>query len=58
MNILTSVNGFLDLALSEPDRATRYSHMMRARKEIRRAINIAQDLRMQIEAKANLYGED
>jgi hypothetical protein len=57
-NILTSINGFLDLALEESDRARRYSHMMRAKKEIRRAIELNQHLRIAIEAKKRQYGEE
>jgi hypothetical protein len=58
MNIFTSISGFIELALGEPDRSTRFSHMMRAQKEIRRAIKILKDLRVEIEAKAKQYGED
>ena len=56
-NILTSVNGFIELALDEPDRSKRYEYMRRAQKEIRRAVEVAKDMRIQIEAKASIYGE-
>jgi sugar phosphate isomerase/epimerase len=49
MNVLTSVNGFLDLAVGEPERAKRYEYMKRARRELTRAINLARELRQQIE---------
>lgn len=57
MNVLTSVNGFMELALAEPVRNVRFSHMQRAIKELRRAVRLAQTLRQQIEAKASQYGE-
>lgn len=57
-NIFTSIQGFLDLALGEPDRSTRYRYMMRARKEVRRAIDLSQTLRAAIEAKVKQYGEE
>ena len=58
MNALTSASGFLDLALGEPERSIRYQHMIRAQREMRRAIELAKKVREQIEAKASQYGED
>ena len=57
LNALTSISGFLDLALGEPDRSKRYAHMHRAQKELRRAIVIAKDLRARLEIKAKQYDE-
>ncbi len=57
VNILTSINGFLELALGEPDRSTRYRHMMRAQKEIRRMVALTKDLQQQVDAKARSYGD-
>lgn len=57
MNALTSIYGFLDLALEEPERSKRYEHMNRAKKEVKRAITLAKQLRDRIETKARQYGE-
>jgi hypothetical protein len=54
MNILSSVSGFLELALDEPDRSKRFEYMRRARKETCRAIEVAKQLRLEIEAR---YGD-
>jgi hypothetical protein len=56
-NVLTSALGFMDLALGEADRSKRYEYMMRSRRELRRATKLASELRVQVEAKASLYGE-
>jgi len=57
INVLTSASGFIELALDEPERSKRFEHMRRAQKELTRAVGIAKDLRLLIEAKATTYGE-
>lgn len=56
-NVLTSARGFIDLALSEPERSKRYRHIQLAIRELNRAVKIMQDLSDRIEVKATEYGE-
>lgn len=56
-NVLTSSRGFIELALDESERSKRFEYMKRAIKELDRAVEVADDLRQRIAAKAKQYGE-
>lgn len=57
IDALTSANGFMELALGESDRKRQLDYIKRAHTELKRAIGISHNLRLQIEAKASQYGE-